>query len=171
MSWTVDNPGPLIAFSGSRKFTDAALVEHVFDRLLLRWRWMLVRVGDAKAGLDPMVAQEATRRGISLDVQECWWPPWPSTKAQRWEAAHERNGRVIQDADLLVAFYADGAKTSGTTDAITQAKKRGIVVYVYHERHWDTLYRRTEMSDSGHPQVPNELPVGSVMKHGSAATA
>jgi len=139
MSWTRENPGPLIAFSGSRKFTDRELVSHVFDRLHIRWRWMQVRVGDAKAGLDVMAAAEATRRHIPLDVQECYWPPWPSTKAQRWEAAHERNGRVIQDAALLVAFYAPGAKTSGTTDAINQAKARGIVVYVYHEGHWETI--------------------------------
>lgn len=148
--------GPLVAFSGSRKFTDRELVNHVFDRLYLRWPKMLVRVGDAKAGLDVMAAEEATRRGIPLDVQECYWPPWPSTKQERWEAAHERNGRVIQDADLLVAFYADGAKSSGTTDAITQAKKRGIVVYTYHEGRWETSYPEGDSPDA--PQGILETP-------------
>lgn len=168
MSWTVDNPGPLIAFSGSRKFRDHALVEKVMRRLVARWPHCLIRVGDAKDGLDPMAAKEATRWGKWPDVQECYWPPWPSTKAQRWDAAHERNGRVIQDAHLLVAFYADGAKTSGTTDAITQAKKRGIVVYTYYEGRWETSYPEGDSPGCPAGHLRNSLFGGGVMKHGSA---
>ena len=130
--------GPLIAFSGSRTFKDRGLVEEVMRRLVKRYPACLIRVGDARNGLDPMVANEATRWGKWPDVQECYWPPWPSTKQQRWEAAHERNGRVIQDADLLVAFYAPGPKSSGTTDAIKQARQRGIPVHVYHEGRWES---------------------------------
>lgn len=134
-----DNQGPLIAFSGSRTFKDRALVEEVMRRLVKRYPHCLIRVGDAKRGLDPMVAKEATRWGKWPDVQECWWPPEPATKRMRWEAAHERNGRVVQDAVMLVAFYAPGPKSSGTTDAIKQAKGRGILIHVYHEGRWETI--------------------------------
>jgi hypothetical protein len=130
--------GPLIAFSGSRKFTERRVVEETMRRLVKRWPHCLIRVGDAKRGLDLMVAKEATRWGKWPDVQECYWPPEPATKRMRWEAAHERNGRVIQDADLLIAFYSPNEKTSGTTDCITQARKRGIPVYVYQAGHWTT---------------------------------
>ena len=133
---TVDDPGPVIAFSGSRKFTERLIVEEVMRRLVMRWPHCIIRVGDAKRGLDPMAAKEATRWGKWPDVQECWWPPHPSTRQQRWEAAHERNGRVVQDAALLIAFYAPGAKSPGTTDAIKQARERGIPVYVYQRGKW-----------------------------------
>jgi hypothetical protein len=135
-AWTVDHPGPLVAFSGSRTFHDQRLVEEVMRRLVRRYPHCLIRVGDAKRGLDPMVAKEATRWGKWPDVQECWWPPEPATKKERWEAAHERNGRVIQDAYMLIAFYATGPKTSGTTDAVKQARARGIPVWIYQDGKW-----------------------------------
>jgi hypothetical protein len=140
--------GPLIAFSGSRKFRDRALVEKVMDRLILRWPECLIRVGDARDGLDPMVAESAISHGKVPDVQECYWPPWPSTKAQRAEAANERNGRVVQDADCLIAFFAPGPKSNGTSNAIRQAKRRGIVVYVYHEGHWSIIAPQGDSPDA-----------------------
>lgn len=158
--------GPLIAFSGSRKFRDAELVKRVMDRLVQRWPECLIRVGDARDGLDPMVAQLAVSHGKVPDVQECYWPPWPSTKWQRAEAANERNSRVVQDADCLIAFYAPGPKSNGTTNAVTQAKRRGIVVYVYHESQWQIINPKGDSPDA--PQGILETS-GVLMKHGSAA--
>ena len=136
MTYSVNNPGPVISFSGSRTFKELALVEEVIRRLVKRYPHCIIRVGDAKRGLDPMVAKEATRWGKWPDVQECWWPPEPATKKERWEAAHERNGRVITDAAMLVAFYAPGKKSPGTTDAINQAKAAGIPVFIYQSGKW-----------------------------------
>ena len=129
--------GPLIAFSGSRTFTEQHVVEETMRRLVKRWPACLIRVGDAKRGLDVMVAKEATRWGKWPDVQECYWPPEPATRKMRWEAAHERNGRVIQDADMLVAFFAPGNRSSGTSDAIKQARARRIPVYIYQSGRWE----------------------------------
>ena len=61
MTWSVENPGPLIAFSGSRKFTEQRVVEETMRRLVRRWPHCIIRVGDARRGLDPMAAKEATR--------------------------------------------------------------------------------------------------------------
>ena len=137
MTWSVENPGPLIAFSGSRKFTEQRVVEETMRRLVRRWPHCIIRVGDARRGLDPMAAKEATRWGKWPDVQECYWPPEPATKRMRWEAAHERNGRVIQDAAFLIAFYSPDERTSGTTDCIKQARERGIPVYIYQAGKWE----------------------------------
>ena len=137
MTFTVENPGPLIAFSGSRTFTDRPMIEELMRRLVKRWPHCLIRVGDAKRGVDWFVAHEATRWGKWPDVQECYWPPEPATKRMRWEAAHERNGRVIEGADFLIAIFAPGERTSGTSDAVKQARARHMPVYIYHEGRWD----------------------------------
>jgi hypothetical protein len=129
--------GPMIAFTGSREFTDVYFVERVMRRVVKRWPHCIIRVGDAKRGVDFMVGHQATRWGKWPDVQECHWPPSPSTKQQRWQAAHERNGRVIRDADRLIAIYAPGPKSPGTTDCVDQAIAKGIPVDIYHEGHWE----------------------------------
>ena len=133
------------AFTGSRDFTDRALVERVIRRLVKRHHGpgMVIRVGDAKRGLDPMVAHESTRWGIWPDVQKCHWPPNPSTKQERWMAAHERNGRVVlgenrdDPAVGLVAFFAPGERSPGTSDCIDQARAVGVPVYIYQEGRWE----------------------------------
>lgn len=134
--YSFENRGPVIAWSGSRTFHDQLLVERVMRKIVKTYPYCIIRVGDAKRGLDPMVAKEATRWGIWPDVQECWWPPEPATKRERWEAAHERNGRVITDAAMLIAFYAPGLRTRGTTDAVKQAKAASIPVWTYHDGKW-----------------------------------
>jgi hypothetical protein len=103
---------------------------------------MTVRVGDAR-GLDLLVAQEATRWGIWPQQEVCHWPPAGATRQERWLAAHERNERVIGgsvknpgQADRLVAFFAPGKRSPGTSDCITIARERGLPVDVYHEGRW-----------------------------------
>lgn len=128
--------GPLVAFSGSRTFDDQALVEKVMRRLVRRYGpRMRVRVGDAR-GLDFIAGKEATRWGIWPDQQICHWPPPGATRQERWMAAHERNERVVQGANLLIAFFSPGKRSPGTSDAIKIAQEHGIPVHVYHEGGW-----------------------------------
>lgn len=128
--------GPLIAFSGSRHFTDRHLIEEIMRRLVRKWPSCLIRVGDAPSGVDYFVPLESTRWGKWPDVQECHWPPGAATKQERWAAAHERNTRVVRDADRLIALFAPGPRSPGTSDAVKQAQRMGIPVDVYHEGRW-----------------------------------
>jgi hypothetical protein len=51
-------------------------------------------------------------------------------------AGHNRNGKMIADADMLIALFAPGPRTPGTSDAVRQAKAKGIPVHIYHEGTW-----------------------------------
>ena len=58
-------------------------------------------------------------------------------------AAQERNGRVVNGSERypgralrLVALFAPGVRSPGTSDAIEQAQAAGIPVDVYHEGNW-----------------------------------
>lgn len=146
-----------VAFTGSREFgkrpDERAVAKQVAARLFDKrdrfgWPMVTVSVGDAR-GADAMVAALARSHGLrdgsSLMVENCDWPPEGSTRQERWMAAHERNGRVLtvrdhlgqrQPADLLVAFFAHGKPSPGTTDCIKQARALGIPVYIWHEGSW-----------------------------------
>jgi hypothetical protein len=135
---------PIYAFSGSREFTDRALVVKVL-RGLLREHGprMRVRVGDATRGLDKLVREEATRLGIVPWVEICYWPPRGATKQQKWLAAHDRNIRVVIGSSRhpgwpqeLWAFFAPGPRSPGTSDAVKIAIDSYVVVKVYHSGRW-----------------------------------
>lgn len=132
----------IVAFTGSRTFDDRALVEKVLRRLVAKHPRMEVRVGDA-LGLDFLVSTESTRWGIWPKVEICHWPPAGAARYDRWLAAHERNMRVVDgsaehpgQADRLVAFFAPGQRSPGTSDCISIARGRGVPVDVYHEGRW-----------------------------------
>lgn len=141
------------AFSGSRGFTDARIVERAFRRLVAAHPslprdaehpkgqpGLVIRVGDAR-GLDAIVAHEAPRWGIWPDVQVCHWPDSRDGR-DRWQAAHERNFRVVVGppmANVLIAFYAPGAKSPGTSDAIEVAERHNVPIHVYHEGRWESV--------------------------------
>jgi hypothetical protein len=129
---------PIIAFSGSRDFTDRAAVTGIFVRLNRAFpQGFEVAVGDAREGLDRIVWSLVRSLfgglGITLRREVCHWPSDPSTKQERWMAAHERNGRVVHGATMLLAFYGPHGATPGTTDAIHQANDLDIETHVYHQ--------------------------------------
>jgi hypothetical protein len=129
-----------VAFTGSREFADGRLVEWIIKRLVHKYpsspegAGLVVKVGDAR-GADRLVCLECPRWGVWPSVQVCDWPE-NGTKQERWQAAHERNGRVVAGADLVIALRAPGPLTPGTSDAIEQAMDLEIPVYIYHEGRW-----------------------------------
>lgn len=125
-----------VAFSGSRDFTGVIAVLDLLRKLNAEGPFEIA-VGDAKAGLDAHLRTLCEFQPLpNLErwtVEVCHWPRDPSTKQQRWAAAHERNGRVVRDADVLFAFYGVDGATPGTTDAIGWAKELEIEYHVYHQ--------------------------------------
>lgn len=119
-----------VAISGSRTFTDSALVERVIARLLERGDFIII--GDAPSGVDKFVHDYFLAHPLN---------DWRRERAdwKRWGgyAGHERNGRMIFDAEMLVAFFSIGEPTPGTFDCVRQALAKSITVYAYHEGDWE----------------------------------
>lgn len=118
------------AISGSRTFTDRRFVERVVERLLERGDHIII--GDAPSGVDFFAFER-----LSWADKTRW-----TRYVAHWTlfgkgAGHERNGRMLDHpAELLVAIYAPGPYTPGTSDCIVQAIDREIPVHVYREGFW-----------------------------------
>jgi len=126
-----------VAFSGSRGYNNRALVHRVLERLLAQHGDdLFVHVGDAR-GLDAMVRVwcQGTLPQRSFKVHIAHW------RRLGPSAGHERNGRVVQHAAVLFAFFDSSGVTPGTADAVGQALERGIPIHLRFESRgaWQTI--------------------------------
>ncbi len=116
-----------VAIVGSRRRDDpataaivAAVVESLPDDATV--------VSGGARGPDAFAADAARRRGLAVVVER---PDYRGV-ASRVAAARallERNGRIVEGADLLVAFPS-ADRTGGTEDTIRRAKRAGVPVFV-----------------------------------------
>lgn len=131
-----------VAISGSRGpdpsrgrpvgWTDFDIIDRTVARLLAQGHTL--NVGDASSGVDAMV-REAFDSNPEYEV-------YPSSHLKvypaRWaeegkRAGHNRNGWMISESDMLIAFFAPVSPlTRGTTDAVRHALRKGIPVHVYY---------------------------------------
>lgn len=108
-----------VMVTGSRTCHDVVMIEARLDRLPANSRLMQ---GGAK-GVDLVAADWAKARGR---VCERFAPDYTRPSPQRY---HERNDRMLDLADLVLAFW-DGT-SRGTASVIAKARRRGIPLEVH----------------------------------------
>jgi len=128
----------ILACTGSREFNDEGVVDLILARTDDLFTIRRIQVGDAR-GLDSLVVVWAADHGVPFLREVCHWPKGPSTRQERWMAAHERNQRVIRGADLVLGFYARLEPSPGTQDALSIARAEGIPGFVYQGGVWRPL--------------------------------
>jgi hypothetical protein len=109
---------------GSRRRTDREVVEAYIAELA---PGTVVITGGAK-GPDQWAEQAARTRGLEVVVHE----PDLGAARTRWQAAerfYARNQRIVDDADMVIAFVAPD-RTGGTEDTIRRAIRAGKPVEV-----------------------------------------
>lgn len=84
-----------------------------------------VLVGDCPTGVDKSVRDWCKAHGTEPIVYRGRDSiPWPGK-------GPERNGRMIRDADRLIAFWDGRTERCGTFDAIKQACREGVKMYIH----------------------------------------
>lgn len=123
-----------VAISGSRTFEDHGLVESVVDRLLARGDRILV--GDSVFGVDRFVREYLDDHDVPRDQWQVYKAQWRVDG--RFDAAggHKRNAAMVADADELVAIFAPGVRSPGTSNALEAAERKGIPTHVYENGEW-----------------------------------
>lgn len=87
-----------------------------------------VIVSGGAAGPDTWAAEAADQRGLAIVVHL----PNKAGARTRWEATerfYERNQRIVDDSDALIAFVAPDRR-GGTEDTIRRARAKGIPVKI-----------------------------------------
>jgi hypothetical protein len=51
-------------------------------------------------------------------------------------AKFARNSKVVRHVSEVIALFADGPRSPGTTDTLTKARRDGLTVWVHHEGEW-----------------------------------
>lgn len=121
-----------VVISGSRGFTDLGLIERVIDRLIERRDHVLV--GDAPTGVDRMVAEYVSFREDDVYDWDRYDADWDQYGKR---AGHLRNEWMIHDGEALIAIFAPGPRSPGTSNAVMNARRKGIPIAIYHEGVWE----------------------------------
>lgn len=50
--------------------------------------------------------------------------------------AKARNQRIVDHADMVIAIYAPGPRSPGTSDTVQRARTKGIPIHIWHEGRW-----------------------------------
>ena len=109
-----------VAIVGSRHFPDLARVESYVGTLPGGTRL----VTGSASGVDAAATRAARERGLSVQVV-----PASFEEARDQQAAAARNQRLIDQCDVLVAFW-DGA-SAGTRATVERALDSGREVHVF----------------------------------------
>jgi hypothetical protein len=126
-----EEPPMKVAVVGSRAFADPTVIQHAIAHLRTRHPDLTVVSGGAK-GADSLAEDIARSEGIPTVIH---LPEWDRLGRS---AGFQRNQLIVRDADLVLAFYAPGPLSRGTSHTVALAKAAGKPVHVYHEGRWDT---------------------------------
>ena len=136
----------VVAIVGSRGFRDPELVDTIVARLHKLHPNLLLISGGAP-GVDTFAENAADAQGfcrcdnIFHRVETAHVHVFPA----KWRddqgnydrsAGFRRNEVIVRHSLLVIAFFADGPRTNGTSNTVGHAKRLGVPVLVYHEGKW-----------------------------------
>lgn len=120
-----------VLITGSREFTDAALLVRVLDDLLARYGALILVHGACPTGADAIADRwgrraQATDRNVLIDRFPANWGTYGRAAGMR------RNAEMVSaGADLCLAFFEPGATNRGTAHCAKLAQRAGIPVDRY----------------------------------------
>lgn len=106
-----------VAVIGSRSFNDYEKVKHTLSKINIT-----LLVSGGAAGADKLGEKYADENNIAKKI---FYPDW---KAHGKAAGFLRNTDIINEAELIVAFW-DGI-SKGTKDSINKAEKQGKKIII-----------------------------------------
>lgn len=90
-------------------------------------------VSGGASGADSLAKEAADELGLGKRFLELL--PKPGTTPYR-DRAFERNQKIVDKAGMLIAVFAPGPRSPGTSDTIHRALVKGIPVHVWHNGKW-----------------------------------
>jgi predicted Rossmann fold nucleotide-binding protein DprA/Smf involved in DNA uptake len=119
-----------VAIVGSREFKDEALVNAILTKLAANDPDVWIVSGGAR-GADTLAATACYDHNLKCTVHKADWNG-PLGKG----AGFARNKLIVEDADMVIALFADGPKSRGTMHTVGLALLAKKPVHAYHEGRW-----------------------------------
>ena len=118
-----------VAIVGSRTFTNPRVIAEAITRLQEKYDDLTIVSGGAK-GTDSLAAAIVVARKIPLTVHLPEWSVYGKS------AGFRRNQTIVDDSDMIIAFFADGPRSAGTNHTVHIARDAGKEIQIYHEGAW-----------------------------------
>lgn len=117
-------------FVGSREFNEPAIIRRSIEKLQrTHGEALAVVTGDAR-GADRMSYEIARVLGIRREMKR-------ADKSLGVPGLFLRNGEIVKVIDAgLMAFFAPGKLSHGTTDTVQRALRKGLPVHAYQDGRW-----------------------------------
>jgi len=141
-----------VAVVGSRGFDVPGMVPAIIQSLVHRARdanqLLTIFSGGAK-GVDALVREAC----VELEFHVCQGIPYDEPRGGNhfveylaiWRdltgkldrgAGFKRNRRIVAEADMVIALFADGPRSPGTSNTVQLAVDKGVPVHIWHEGVW-----------------------------------
>jgi hypothetical protein len=118
-----------IAVVGSRSFSNVDMFVKAINEIILIEGTPKTIVSGGASGADTLAYNWATENNIGTLIFEPRYSDFPK-KTRKWEAPKERNTTIVENSDVVIAFW--DMKSTGTKDTIDKSVKKGNKVYIYN---------------------------------------
>lgn len=118
-----------IAIVGSRTFSNVEVFVNVLNEVLLKEGKPKTIVSGGAAGADTLGYDWAKENGVDTLIFEPKYSDFPK-KVRKWMAPKDRNTTIVENSDVVVAFW--DMKSTGTKDTIDKSVAKGNKVYIYN---------------------------------------
>lgn len=138
-----------VAIVGSRHFESEEVAkawEGVVRGYVKRLPQGTVVISGGAAGVDSWAEDEAKKRGLAVTVFPVDKRGLPVDDRERKiefaKRAYARNQKIVDEADILVAFW--NGKSGGTADTLARARRAKMPYATVNKKGGDFVYRCTE---------------------------
>jgi hypothetical protein len=118
-----------IAIVGSRNFLDVDVFVNVLNEIISIEGNPKTIVSGGAVGTDTLAYNWAKENNVDTLIFEPRYKDFPK-KVRKWMAPKERNTTIVENSDVVIAFW--DMKSTGTKDTIDKSVEKGNKVYIYN---------------------------------------
>ena len=125
-----------IAVVGTRNFTDKDTFKRIINEVITIEGTPNKIVSGGAIGVDTLAFEWAIENNTEVLVFKPKYEDFP--KKKRWMAPKERNTTIVDNSDIVLAFW--DMESTGTKDTINKSIKKGKRIYLYNIKENKIIY-------------------------------
>ena len=125
-----------IAVVGTRNFTDKDTFKRIINEVITIEGTPNKIVSGGAIGADTLAFEWAIENNTEVLVFKPKYEDFP--KKKRWMAPKERNTTIVDNSDIVLAFW--DMESTGTKDTINKSIKKGKRIYLYNIKENKIIY-------------------------------